>query len=76
MIGLGVPFLESLRITLQYKQTFLIEIWRGSQNDCPSLFNRWFFCGLTFLTIPVAHFSGYGYQLLLIIAATILSKGK
>jgi succinoglycan biosynthesis protein ExoA len=64
IIGLILPFLESLRVTLQWWKTFDLEIWRGSKDKVPSFFSRWFLCGITLLSIPLAHFSGYSYQLL------------
>jgi succinoglycan biosynthesis protein ExoA len=62
-VGLLLPFLESLRVTLKLNRNFGTEIWRGNPTEHPSLFSRWIFCGLTLLTIPFAHFAGYIYQL-------------
>jgi succinoglycan biosynthesis protein ExoA len=64
IIGLILPFLESLRVTLEWWKTFDSEIWRGREDKVPSFFTRWFLCGITLLSMPLAHFSGYGYQLL------------
>ncbi|OYD98950.1 glycosyl transferase [Nostoc sp. 'Peltigera membranacea cyanobiont' 213] len=63
VIGLFLPFLESLRVTLGYWKGFNSEIWRGSEDKIPSFFSRWVLCGITLLSMPLAHFSGYGYQL-------------
>jgi succinoglycan biosynthesis protein ExoA len=61
--GLAVV-LESLRVTLKYDRTFSDEIWRGTPNKVPSLFKRTMLCSVTLFTMPIAHFSGYSYQLL------------
>jgi succinoglycan biosynthesis protein ExoA len=63
IVGLILPFLESLRVTLKHRKSFNSEIWRGSQYKVPSFFSRCFLCGITLLSMPLAHFSGYGYQL-------------
>jgi succinoglycan biosynthesis protein ExoA len=73
-IGLLLPFVESLRITLKFKQGFCAEIWRGDRNNYPSFFSRWFCCGLTFLIMPFAHFAGYSYQLCLIAVEIIVGR--
>ncbi len=62
-VGLIAVFAESLRVNLQFNGNFLKEVWRGSENP-PSLFSRWLTCGVVIMTLPIAHFSGYGYQLL------------
>ncbi|MEH2303956.1 glycosyltransferase family 2 protein [Nostoc sp.] len=63
IIGLFLPFLESLRVNLVYRKSFSAEIWRGNEDKIPSFFSRWLFCGVTLLSMPIAHFSGYTYQL-------------
>ncbi len=63
IIGLFLPFLESLRVTLGCWKSFPSEIWRGNEEKIPSFFSRWFFCSITLLSMPIAHFSGYAYQL-------------
>ncbi|MBD2363120.1 glycosyltransferase family 2 protein [Anabaena minutissima FACHB-250] len=60
--GLLFTFGESLRTTLKFSKSFTTELWRGSE-ELPSYFSLWFFCGVILLTMPIAHFSGYGYQL-------------
>ncbi|MDJ0691865.1 MAG: glycosyltransferase family 2 protein [Xenococcaceae cyanobacterium MO_188.B32] len=55
-------FIESLRVNLKLKSKFLKEIWRGSAESHPSFFRCWLNCGIVLITMPIAHFSGYGYQ--------------
>lgn len=62
-VGIAIFFIESFRVNWKYRNNFKEEIWRGSEKEIPSFFSRWFFCGITLLTMPIAHFSGYGYQL-------------
>ncbi|WP_292739092.1 glycosyltransferase family 2 protein [Nostoc sp. JL31] len=61
--GLVFPFGESLRTTFKFRNEFTTELWRGSEDEIPSTLSLWFFCGVTLLTMPIAHFYGYGYQL-------------
>ncbi|MCC5628116.1 glycosyltransferase family 2 protein [Nostoc sphaeroides CHAB 2801] len=61
--ALVFPFGESLRTTLKFRNNFTTELWRGGKDELPSCLNLWFFCGVTLLTMPLAHFSGYAYQL-------------
>jgi glycosyltransferase involved in cell wall biosynthesis len=63
LFGVCLPFLDSLRLNWKFSKTFSTEIWRGDEDAMPSLLNLWFFCGIVLLTMPIAHFSGYGYQL-------------
>ncbi|AVZ30694.1 glycosyltransferase family 2 protein [Nodularia spumigena] len=63
VLGLLLPFLESLRVTLKLRNSFNSEIWRGDQYKIPSFLTRWFLCGIVLLTMPIAHSCGYGYQL-------------
>lgn len=58
-----LPFLESLRITLKYRNTFKLEFWRGQEENVPSFLSRWFFCNIALCTMPLAHFAGFAYQL-------------
>jgi succinoglycan biosynthesis protein ExoA len=62
-VGIALFFIESLRVNWKYRNNFKEEIWRGSEEEIPSFLSRWFFCGVTLITMPLAHFSGYGYQL-------------
>ncbi|MCW9679335.1 glycosyltransferase family 2 protein [Dolichospermum planctonicum UHCC 0167] len=64
IIGLLLPFLESLRVTFKLRNSFDSEIWRGDKGKIPSFLSRWFFCGIVLLTMPIAHSLGYAYQLL------------
>ena len=63
IIGLLLPFLESLRVTFKLRNSFDSEIWRGDKGKIPSFLSRWFFCGIVLLTMPIAHSLGYAYQL-------------
>ena len=63
LFGVCLPFLDSLRLNLQYSKTFSTEIWRGDADAMPSFLSLWFFCGVVLLTMPIAHASGYAYQL-------------
>ncbi|MDF5731230.1 MAG: glycosyltransferase family 2 protein [Rhizonema sp. PD38] len=63
LCGLLFPFLESLRITLKFRKNLKSEMWRGIEQEYPSNLNLWLFCGISLLTMPSAHFSGYAYQL-------------
>ena len=62
IFGVLLAFLESLRVNLSLKDRFASKIWRGNPRQCPSFFSRWFYCGIVILTLPTAHFSGYGFQ--------------
>jgi glycosyltransferase involved in cell wall biosynthesis len=64
LLGICLAFLDSLRLNLQYSKTFSTEIWRGDVNARPPFLSLWFFCGVVLLTMPIAHFSGYAYQLI------------
>jgi len=63
-LGVCLPFLDSLRLNLKYGKTFSTEIWRGDVDAMPSFLSLWLLCGVVLLTMPIAHFSGYGYQLI------------
>lgn len=62
LFGVMLAFLESLRVNLSLKKNFVSEIWRGNPRKSPSFFSRWLYCGIVILTLPTAHFSGYGFQ--------------
>ena len=62
LFGVLLAFLESLRVNLKLKDRFNAEIWRGNPQKVPSFLSRWFYCAIVILTMPIAHFSGYGYQ--------------
>lgn len=63
LVGLCIPFLESFRVNWNFKERFATEIWRGKVKQMPSFLVRWFYTAVAILTLPLAHFSGYGYQL-------------
>ncbi|KAM3105692.1 glycosyltransferase family 2 protein [Phormidesmis sp. 146-33] len=58
-----LPLLESLRVNLKYSDTFESEFWRGEGSQIPSFLSRWLFCSVAICTMPIAHFSGFAYQL-------------
>ena len=60
IFGISLAFVESLRVNLKLRNDFASEIWRGSSQ--PSFFLRWIISAIAILTMPIAHFSGYGYQ--------------
>jgi succinoglycan biosynthesis protein ExoA len=62
-LGLIISLVESLRITWKFKRNFRTEIWRGRKKDIPSFISRCILCTIVLLTMPIAHFSGYAYQL-------------
>lgn len=63
LFGLIISSWESLRITWKFNRNFSREIWRGSEEDIPSFVSRFFFCEIVLITMPLAHFYGYAYQL-------------
>ena len=64
IFGIVLAFLESLRVNLKFRNNFVSDIWRGNPRKAPSFVSRWISCGIVILTMPVAHFTGFGYQLL------------
>jgi succinoglycan biosynthesis protein ExoA len=67
MIGASIVAIEAGRVTLKYSKKFTNEFWRNSHKaSAPNLVSRWFCCGMAIATMPIAHFTGYGYQLFLI----------
>lgn len=63
LIGLYLVFVESLRVNLKFEKDFLVKFWRADIKKTPSFLNRWWGCTIVMITMPLAHFSGYGYQL-------------
>jgi succinoglycan biosynthesis protein ExoA len=63
LLGAIAACLESLRVNLQLQSRFIGEIWRGESQLVPSFISRWLTCAIAIITLPLAHFSGYGYQL-------------
>lgn len=55
---------ESFRVNWKFRKRFKTDIWKGDQSQIPSFPFRWFSCAIVFATMPIAHFSGYTYQLL------------
>lgn len=64
-LGSCLIALEAARITLKYKSQFREEFWYSSKRPIPSLISRWLCCTLAIATMPIAHFTGFGYQLYL-----------
>lgn len=62
-VGIALFFIESFQVNWKHRNNFKEEIWRGNKEESPSFLSRWFFCGVSLLSMPIAHFSGYGYQL-------------
>ena len=62
LFGFASAMLESLRVNISLGSKFIAEIWRGTSDRVPSFISRWLGCGIVIFTMPLAHFSGYGYQ--------------
>lgn len=65
LLGSSLIALEAARITLKYKSIFGKEFWYGRKKSAPHLVNRWLCCTIAIATMPIAHFTGFGYQLYL-----------
>ncbi|MBE9030599.1 glycosyltransferase family 2 protein [filamentous cyanobacterium LEGE 11480] len=63
LLGLCLPVLESVRVVAKHNRAFLAEIWRAMPRHAPSFMMRVLSCSVTLFTLPLAHFSGYAYQL-------------
>ena len=59
-----LPFLESTRVLISQSKKIKTDIWRRKNQDIPPAFLMWLYCGISLLTMPLAHSSGYAYQLL------------
>jgi glycosyltransferase involved in cell wall biosynthesis len=59
-----IPLIESIRLTLQYKNNFNEIFWRGNESDTPSLFARCFYCWIALLIMPIAYTTGGFFQLI------------
>jgi succinoglycan biosynthesis protein ExoA len=57
-------FIESFRISFKTAGIFISEIWRGKPEMLPGLFNRAFNCFIALIGMQIAHFTGYGSQLI------------
>ena len=64
LLGVAAVLAESLRVNFKFNNSFLKEVWRGREESPPSLVSRWLTCAVVIATLPVAHCTGYGYQLL------------
>ena len=64
LIGTIAIFAESLRVNFKYNAQFHQDIWRGDTQFSPSFITRWIITAIAIMTLPVAHFSGYSYQLI------------
>ena len=64
LIGIIAIFAESLRVNLKYNVQFCQDIWRGDLQSSPSFITRWITTAIAIITLPIAHFSGYSYQLM------------
>ena len=67
LIFLGICSIatEAARITLKYRSSFRDEFWGNPERPVPNIIIRWFWCTVAIATMPLAHFSGFGYQLYL-----------
>lgn len=65
LLGFCLIALEAARITLKYKSKFREEFWYYCEKPMPSLVSRWLCCTIAIATMPIAHFTGFGYQLYL-----------
>lgn len=61
---LGLLLFESARVSLSKREYFLKEVWKGAEKKPPRTITNIIFLFLVFLIMHVAHFSGYGYQLI------------
>jgi hypothetical protein len=57
-------FLESFRISFKTAGIFIYDIWRGKPETIPGLFSRALNCFIAVICMQVAHFAGYGLQLI------------
>jgi len=64
IIAALIPFIESIRLTVQYKKNFNEIFWRGNESDTPSLFARCFYCWIALLIMPIAYTTGGFFQLI------------
>ena len=65
LLGMCLISLEAARVTLKYSNSFRREFWSNPKQPIPNIVSRWFCCGLAIATMPIAHFTGFGYQLCL-----------
>lgn len=65
ILGMCLIATEAARVTLKYNSNFREEFWSGATESVPSFISRWFWCTVAIATMPIAHFTGFGYQLYL-----------
>ncbi len=65
MLGICLIAMEAARVTWKYNRSFGEEFWNGSTESIPSFASRWFWCTVAIATMPIAHFTGFSYQLCL-----------
>lgn len=64
-LGICLIAIEAARVTAKYRRNFREEFWGSQQQAVPNIVSRWFCCTVAIATMPLAHFSGFGYQLYL-----------
>ena len=64
-LGICLIAIEAARVTAKYRRNFREEFWGSQQRAVPNIVGRWFCCTVAIATMPLAHFSGFGYQLYL-----------
>lgn len=64
IISALIPLIESIRLTLQYRNNFNEIFWRGNESDIPSSFSRCFYCWIALLIMPIAYTTGGFFQLI------------
>lgn len=63
--GLAIILLvESLRVVLKNRKSFLEENWSGDESNQPSVLSLWVRTTTSILTMQIGHFSGFLYQLM------------
>jgi succinoglycan biosynthesis protein ExoA len=72
LTGVLVPFAEAFRVTWKFRADFERDNWRGESTRVPTFMERWILCGVALLTMPIGHFAGFGYEMLL---RKVLNRG-
>ena len=65
LLGICLIATEAARVTAKYRRNFREEFWGNSRGSVPNIIARWFWCTLAIATMPLAHFTGFSYQLYL-----------
>lgn len=60
--ALCIYLLESIRLNIRLNPIFVSTIWRGDTSKHPGFFKRTITVFFVFITMQIAHFSGYVYQ--------------